>query len=90
MSESGFNLPKNVASTMVNDFFVGDTKNIKTVFNTYVTNSKSIREQSADAIMEFSNDISPAMKRMKIAYINSVASECYPSRHISDNFTNVE
>ena len=88
--ENGFNLPKNVASTMVNDFFVGDTKNIKTVYNTYVTNSKSIREQSADAIQEFSNDISPALKRMKIAYLNSVSSDCYQPKHISDNFTNVE
>ena len=72
MSESGFNLPKNAASTMVNDFFLKESKGIKTVYNTYVTESKSLREQSVDAVMEFSNDISPAMKRMKVAYLESV------------------
>ena len=44
MSESGFNLPKSVASNMVSEMFIGETKNIKSVYNTYVTNSKSLRE----------------------------------------------
>tara|TARA_B110000503_G_C6826495_1_gene281003 strand:+ start:64 stop:282 length:219 start_codon:yes stop_codon:yes gene_type:complete len=72
MSESGFNLPKHAASTMVSDFFNKDSKGLKTVYNTYVSDSKSLREQSVDAVTEFSNDISPAMKRMKVAYLESV------------------
>ena len=74
---------------MVSDFFNKDSKNLKTVYNTYVT-GKSLREQSVDAITEFSNDISPAMKRMKVAYFESVQADCYQPKHISDNFTNVE
>ena len=90
MSESGFNLPKQAAAQMVNDFFLKDSKNLKTVYNTYTTGSKSLREQSVDAIKEFSNDISPAMKRMKVDYLEKVQGECYQQKHISDNFTNVE
>ena len=90
MSESGFNLPKHAASTMVSDFFNKDAKGLKTVYNTYVADSKSLREQSVDAVTEFSNDISPAMKRMKVAYLESVQNECYQNKHISDNFTNIE
>ena len=44
MSESGFNLPKNVASEMVKDALIGDAKNKKTVYNTFTTGSKSLRE----------------------------------------------
>ena len=90
MSESGFNLPKEAASQMVSDFFLKESKGIKTVYNTYTSGSKSLREQSVDAICEFSNDISPAMKRMKVAYLESVQADCYQPRHISDSFTNVE
>ena len=77
MSESGFNLPKHVAADMVKDFFIGDSKNIKTIYNTYVTESKSLREQAIDAIGEFQYDMSPALKRMKIDYLERVQANCY-------------
>ena len=90
MSDSGFKLPKFVAKEMVDDLFKTDLASMKTVYNTYMKDSKSMSMKNADALREFTDDISPALKRMKISYLEDVVSSCYPAKHISDSFTNEE
>ena len=72
MSDTGFNLPKHAAAQMVYDEMMGETKNKETVFKTHFYNSKSMKEQSVDKLLEFTNSISPALKRMKLAYFEQV------------------
>ena len=68
MSDTGFNLPKHVAAQMVNDTMMGETKNKSTVFDTHFTNSKSMKQQSVDKLADYTNGVSPALKKMKNAY----------------------
>ena len=68
MSDTGFNLPKHVAAKMVNDLMMGETKNKSTVFDTHFTNSKSMKQQSVEKLGDYTNSISPALKKMKSAY----------------------
>ena len=44
----------------------------------------------ADAIKSLSDDLSPALKKMKVEYYTNVTNNCYQDKHISDSFTNVE
>ena len=79
MTDSGFSLPKASAKQMVDDFFKGDLKHIKTVYdgNTFSNSNGSLRDQSATAIREFTDSVSPALKRMQVAYLNQVRENCY-------------
>ena len=84
-------MPKHVASQMVNDFFKGEFKDIQTNYDgNYFSSGESIRDQANTALRGFSNEMSPALKRMKVDYLNRVTSECYQPQHISDDFTNEE
>ena len=87
-SESGFSLPKSAATEMVDNFFKGDRKNLKTVYTENFNGGESLIDKSATAIREFSDDMSPAMKRMQSAYLTAVQENCYQAHHISDDFTN--
>ena len=75
MSE-GFNLPKQVASGMVWSTFKGDTTKIKTDMGD-LYKGKTLQDQSIDAICEFTNTNSRALKRMSIAWIKAVDEKCY-------------
>ena len=72
MSDSGFNLPKYTAAKMVNDSMMGDTLNKETVFDTHFKNSKSMKQKSVDKLQDFTNSISQALKKMKLAYYEQV------------------
>ena len=89
MSE-GFNLPKNVAAEMVTKTQQGDLSNLKTVYNFNFNGGKSLRDKANEAMLEFTNDMSPALKNMHTAYLNEVRENCYQDKWISDDFTNEE
>ena len=92
MTDSGFSLPKASAAQMVDDYFKGDMKHVKTVYdgNTFSNSSGSLRDQSGTALREFTDSVSPALKRMQVAYLTQVRENCYQEHHISDDFTNEE
>ena len=46
MSDTGFRLPKAVAAKMVEDNLNRHTKGVKTVFNTQLADSNSLRKES--------------------------------------------
>ena len=88
MSE-GFNLPRNTAADLVFAKFKGDNAKIKTRYGEFYK-GKSLQDQSIDALLEFTNSNSAALKRMKVAQFNAIEENCYQSHHISDDFTNTE
>ena len=90
MSDSSISLPKSIMDSMVQEKFTSDISKTKTVYNTYFKNSRSHQMQSGDAIREFSNDVSPALKSMAVAVKEAQLGECYKERYVSDNFTNLE
>ena len=85
----GFTLPKVVAADMLKEAFEGK-RQVKTVQNTNTADGKSLKQQAIDAHQEFSNSISPALKKMKLAYFEKVADQCYPDKWLSESFTNQE
>ena len=90
MSESGFSLPKSVAAEMVTKAQQGDLANLKTVYNTTFQGGRSFRDQANAAMLEFTDDMSPALKNMQVAYLNAVQENCYQEKWVSDDFTNEE
>ena len=89
MSDTGFRLPKSVAAKMIDDFENKDTKNIKSVFNTQMTGN-SLRKESQNALRDFADNLSPALKKMKQGYYAACDENCYDPKHISDSFTNMQ
>ena len=65
MSE-GFNMPKATAASAVFASFKGENANLQTRFGEYYK-GKSLQDQSIDALLEFTNANSAALKRMKVA-----------------------
>ena len=90
MSEGGFNLPKSAAANMLEKEFYGDLNNQETVYNKMTTNGRSPIQKWGDAQKEFSDSLTPALKKMKIAYFEAVNESCYQDHHISDSFSNTE
>ena len=55
----------------------GDDKKYQTIHNTYIQNGRSDKQKADDLAIQFMESISPALKRMKIAYYQSIQEECY-------------
>ena len=55
----------------------GDDKKYQTIHNTYIQNGRSDKQKADDLAVQFMESISPALKRMKIAYYQSIQEECY-------------
>ena len=75
MSE-GFNLPKSSAADAVFASFKGSDAKIATRFGEYYK-GKSLQDQSIDALLEFTNANSAALKRMKVAQLTATDENCY-------------
>ena len=63
MSE-GFTLPKAVAADLLKDAFLGKQR-VQTQQAKIAVDGKPPRELALDAQLEFTNSITPALKRMK-------------------------
>ena len=66
---SDFSLPKVAARDMVLDKALGDSKNNNPV---KIADYKSFRHQVADEIHNFSEQVTPQLKKMKISYLEKV------------------
>ena len=89
MTQKGFSLPKSTLTTMVDDRYRGDYKNVKSIYNNQYKGD-SLNDKAGIAIRDFQDEMTPALKRMKATYLQNVAANCYPDHHISDDFTNEE
>ena len=89
MSEEGFSLPKPVAADMLQKKMFGE-KTLKTIQSTGSVDGKSLQVLAGEAQMAFSNSITPALRRMKLDYLEQVQADCYQDKWLSDSFTNTE
>ena len=62
----GFKLPKSVAAELLKEALEGKNQ-FKT--SNQASDQKSYKQQSVSLMQEFGNSITPALKRMKIAYL---------------------
>ena len=90
MGDQGINLSKKVLTQMVKDQDMGDLKNMKSIYNgDRYKGGESLLEQTNSANRNGMDIWSEPLKRMKAAYLTSIAEKCYQPQHISDDFTNV-
>ena len=82
----GFQLPKSVAAELLKEAIHGKNKFDKA---NQANDELSYKEMSVVAMQEFSNGITPALKRMKIAYLEA-AQDCYQEQWLSESAPNVE
>ena len=72
---------------MLKEHFEGK-RVMKTIHQQTAVDGKSLKQTAIAAQQEFSNAMSPALKRMKQAYFEQVAEECYPDKWLSPSSTN--
>ena len=82
----GFQLPKKVAAELLREAMEGKKKFDS---STSGADELSYKQQSVQAMQEFSASITPALKNMKIAYFEA-AQDCYEEKWLSESAPNVE
>uniref|UniRef100_A0A7S3CJK7 Uncharacterized protein n=1 Tax=Strombidium rassoulzadegani TaxID=1082188 RepID=A0A7S3CJK7_9SPIT len=83
-------MPQEVARDILFKQRMGHTLRYSSLLKEEATNSKSVKEQIFDVEMELDDKITPKMKKLKINYLKDIVENCYPDKHISDDFTNSE
>ena len=89
MNPANYKLSKEVLQEMLDDEYKKKFHRFSTIYDKE-TKGLSPADESQKWIDDFFNRLSGPLKKMYAEYLNNANNNCYPDRHISDSFTNLE